>query len=510
MAFEATRFSENGLQLLAQLTTSKTLKVKYVYVDSVEHSIEDLEQPPSWWATETTATMAKVEPEIILAGATDTQARIRVKLSLKSGTTETQTIKTVVLCACAVESESGTEGETVTFCGVMDSAGVEVIYHSGTSIKTSTAVSIYFKLSNATEISIETMENPDFVTVSDLDRYMTCHNVLSAYEGEAQEVYGAKYFTNIIADMYNGLQFGENTEDTYLNIKCENMFMTFNAFIDAGSDDESIYAFRNNDFDIINVNLDSHGVYNTSFSGRIDSDGVYTNSLGSKGDYIRLSSDILPEGANGCSLGSQNRYFNHVFSNGYTSRLTTDSTTSEMVMSDSLTFASYAGDARNWYANIKYNGITGPSAALVTSVKDIACIVVNESYATFNTDIIAKKSIKFDSDIVLYEDESGLTIEPGSAGMYVNGNLYVHGKISGKLPATDLDTTQRVPIGATVCLCGLSANLGVGSVVQGTYSLGGLTGVVDPQGHKTKNDEEYQLLTSTSAGVTYALAMRIV
>lgn len=515
MAFEATRFSENGLQLLAQLTTSKTLKVKYVYVDSVEHSIEDLEQPPSWWASETAATMALVEPEIILAGAKDTQARIRVKLSLKSDTTETQTIKTVVLCACTVESESGTEGETVTFCGVMDSEGVEVLYHSGTSIKTSTAVSLYFKLSNETEISIETMENPDFVTVSDLDRYMTCHNVLSAYEGEAQEVYGAKYFTNIIADVYNGLKFGENTDDTYFNITCEDWFMAFDAFIDVGTYDQTIYCFRNNNFDIIKVDLDSNGVYNTSFSGQINSGSVYTNEIGSDNTYIRLGGDLIPkDGGNGYSLGSENNYFNNSFCytyNGETfkSRITTDTNIVETTLAEGLSFSQYVGSAQNWHATIKYNNVTGPNAALVTSVKDIDCIVVNENYATFNTDIIAKKSIKFDNNIMLYEDDRGLTINPGEEGMYVQGDLSVQGKISGKLPTTDIDPTPRIPVGAVVCLNDLPTDQGVGRVVQGTYTLCGLTGVTDPQGHTTKADEEYQLLTSTSTNVTYALAMRI-
>ena len=181
----------------------------------------------------------------------------------------------------------------------------------------------------------------------------------------------------------------------------------------------------------------------------------------------------------------------------------------EYHLSDGITFAQYTGDTRKWHANISYNGMLGQNAALVTSVRDNVVIIVTESYTTFYTDIIAKKSIKFDSDIVLYEDESGLTVEPGSEGMYIKGDLYVHGKISGKLPTTDLDPSQRIPIGATVCLCSLSQNLGVGSIVSGTYTLCSLTGETDPQGHTTNADEEYQLLTSTSANVTYALAMRI-
>lgn len=104
----------------------------------------------------------------------------------------------------------------------------------------------------------------------------------------------------------------------------------------------------------------------------------------------------------------------------------------EYHLSDGITFAQYTGDTRSWYANIKYSGITGPNAALVTSVRDNIVIIVNESYTAFYTDILAKKSIRFDSDIALYEDESGLTIEPGTEGMYIKCDLYVHGKISSR------------------------------------------------------------------------------
>lgn len=508
MAFEATRFSENGLQLLAQLTTSKTLKVKYVYVDSVEHSIEDLEQPPSWWASETAATMALVEPEIILAGAKDTQARIRVKLSLKSGTTETQTIKTVVLCACTVESESGTEGETVTFCGVMDSEGVEVLYHSGTSIKTSTAVSLYFKLSNETEISIETMENPDFVTASDLDRYMTCHNVLSAYEGEAQEVYGAKYFTNIIADMYNGLKFGENTDDTYFNITCEDWFMAFDAFIDVDTYDQTIYAFRNNDFDIIKVNLDSNGVYSTSFSGQVSSNSVYTNEIGSDNTYIRLGGDLIPkDGGNGYSLGGENNYFNSMYSNrfygeGFTSSIIVDNYTMKTDIADGLTFSQYTGETLNNFSNIHFL-----DDKLYIAISRSNCIEITSGQTKIDNNLIALGSIDAQGGLRVSQGITAFNSlnDIGTNSIKFN-NIWAN-HLHGMIPTPDEDPTAEIPIGAIVCLNGLPPDEHVGTVVQGTYYLCSLTGV--PDNRSVSSSESYRLLTSTASGVTWALAMRI-
>lgn len=517
MSFEATRFSEAGLQLLAQLSTSKTLKIKHVYLDSVEHDIIDLEQPPSFWANTTSATMVKVNPEVILAGAKETQARIRVKLSLKSGITETQAIKTIVICACAVES--GSEGQEITFCGVIDPVGVEVIYHSG-SIKTSTGVSIYFNFSNSSSITVETMENPDLVTASDLDRYLTCHKVSDAYDGDLQEIYGAKFFKNLVSDIYTGLQFGESAEDVYFSINTDDYKnMCFNTHI-AGTQGSisNVYKFKNNNLDIVKIDLDRTGnndIYATTFRGIIKAGEVFANVLNSEDAFIRVSSDIIPkEGGNGYSIGTENNYFNNVYSNNFIgetlkSTIQTDSDRIETILADGLIFNEYVGNSKNWWADIKYNNLSGPGAALITSVKDVDCIVVNENYTTIYNDIIVKKSIKFDSNIILYEDESALTINPGSNGMFIQGNLTVQGKINGRLPTTNLETTTRIPVGAIVCLKDLQSNKGVGSVIQGVYTLCGLTGETDPQNHKTKADEEYTLLTSTSATVTYALAMRI-
>ena len=517
MSFEATRFSESGLQLLAQLSTSKTLKIKHVYVDSVEHDIIDLEQPPSWWANTTTATMAQVSPEVILAGSKETQARLRIKLSLKSGVTETKTIKTIVICACAVES--GAEGAEITFCGVIDPVGVEVIYHSGSSIKTSTGVSIYFKFSNSSSITVETMGNPDLVIPSDLDRYLSCHKVSDAHDGEDQAIYGNKFFNNLVLSMYNGIAFGESPVEVYGKIVFYDEYFVFNEYINGSLGSViPIYKFKNNDIDIIKIDLDRTGnesIYTTTFRGILSAGEVVTNVLNSNDTYIRIASDLIPkEGGNGHSIGTENNYFNNIYSNNFIgetlkSSIQTDSDRIETVLADGLTFNEYVGSAKKWWSKIKYNNISGPGAALITSVKDVDCIVVNENYSTFYNDIIAKRSIKFDSGIKLYEDDSALSIETGLNGLIIKGALTVQGKINGRLPCTELDPTPRIPVGAIVCLNGLSSNKGVGSVIQGVYTLCGLTGETDPQNHKTKADEEYQLLTSTSATVNYALAMRI-
>lgn len=372
MSFEATRFSEAGLQLLAQLSTSKTLKIKHVYVDSVEHDIIDLEQPPSLWANTTSATMAKVNPEVILAGAKDTQARIRVKMSLKSGITETQSIKTIVVCACAVES--GSEGNEITFCGVIDPVGVEVIYHTGTTIKTSTSVSLYFNFSNSSSITVETLANPDLVTESDLDRYMTCHKVSDAYSGDEQEVYGAKYFTNLVVDINNGLKFGESASNSYFAINCPDYFMSFEANEEGTQGSITpIYKFKNNSIDIIKIDIDRTGnesIYSTTILGKISVDNIKTNEIGSSSTYVRLTNDILPD--ENVALGSQNNYFNGVYSHGVTSRISNAGVTSEVTTGEGITFSQYTNTNLDWTSSIKYK-----NGQLTTSVQNVDCISID-------------------------------------------------------------------------------------------------------------------------------------
>lgn len=86
---------------------------------------------------------------------------------------------------------------------------------------------------------------------------------------------------------------------------------------------------------------------------------------------------------------------------------------------------------------------------------------------------------------------------------------HIYGEnLHGVIPSATL--SEDIPIGAIVCLTGLGSNLSVGYVVIGVYSLGSLTGDIDPQGHKTIASQEYRLLTSTSANTRYALAIRIV
>ena len=190
MAFNTTVFSTDGLNLLAQLSVTKSLRIKHIYVDETEHTASDFNQPPSWWAEQTSLTMVKVRAELSAASVISDQARLVVKLSQTQGEANPVMAKTIVITACGVEN--GRESAEITFCGISDSTGVEVLFKQG--IKLSTSVAIYFAFNNASTITFEDNINPDYVIHSELDRFVSCHPIGDPTGGEEQTINGIKTF----------------------------------------------------------------------------------------------------------------------------------------------------------------------------------------------------------------------------------------------------------------------------------------------------------------------------
>ena len=190
MAFNTTVFSTDGLNLLAQLSVTKSLRIKHIYVDETEHTASDFNQLPSWWAEQTNLTMLKVRAELSAASVISDQARLVVKLSQIQGEVNPVMAKTIVITACGVEN--GVESAEITFCGISDSTGVEVLFKPG--IKLSTSVAIYFAFNNASTITFEDNINPDYVIHSELDRFVSCHPIGDPTGGEDQTIGGVKTF----------------------------------------------------------------------------------------------------------------------------------------------------------------------------------------------------------------------------------------------------------------------------------------------------------------------------
>lgn len=190
MAFNTTVFSTDGLNLLAQLSVTKSLRIKHIYVDETEHTASDFNQAPSWWAEQTNLTMMKVNAVLSAASVISDQARLVVKLSQTQGEVNPVMAKTIVVTACGVEN--GVESAEITFCGISDSTGVEVLFKPG--IKLSTSVAIYFAFNNASTITFEDNINPDYVIHSELDRFVSCHPIGDPTGGEEQTIGGIKTF----------------------------------------------------------------------------------------------------------------------------------------------------------------------------------------------------------------------------------------------------------------------------------------------------------------------------
>lgn len=200
MAFEVSQFSNKGLELLGQLSSHKSLVIKNILAAETAYTAADFEQNIAWWTQETNATMAKVNASLSSAGHDKDQARLTIKFTAKPGQQANIGIKTVIVIACG--KESGVETDDIVYCGVSDPQGITVLGYKEGGVDVSTAVSLYFKFNAASNITLATNENPDFVLHSEMDRFVSCHKVGDVTVGEDQDVRGNKYFQNGI--MLNG------------------------------------------------------------------------------------------------------------------------------------------------------------------------------------------------------------------------------------------------------------------------------------------------------------------
>lgn len=268
----------------------------------------------------------------------------------------------------------------------------------------------------------------DITTIN--SRMVTTHRVGYKTIGDDQEIYGAKYFERIIADMVSGIKFGDNLNDVYFNINAEEMFMTFNAYISGDDNDiQTIYTFRNNDTDIIKVDLDkildNNGVYVTTFNGLVHADEIHTNVLNIDNGLITLGGNLLPKEGNEGSLGSTDNYFNNVFSyhfNGldYTSCVTIDSIKKETKLSNGLTFQ-YTENEIDFSASISHE-----DDKIGISISGAKKVEVGVANTTFNSNIVANGKINAKGQII------------ADGNIDARGQLYVSKGINSWDNANDL------------------------------------------------------------------------
>lgn len=243
MSFDVAQFSQAGLNALAELTAQKTLKLKQLFVDEIERYAENLEENPSWWATQTATTNAKVNAEILSIGVANGQARIVVNLTLKQSQLSTVNVKTIVMSACVVNN--GVDGNDIILCGIIDPNGIDVVYNAS-HILISTKVTLYFKFNNASSITVENAYAPDYVLQGDLDRFVSCHIVGDANTGEMQGIKGVKRFED--TTMFGNLGSGKckmtiSRDDQY-------HYTALSAYTQVGNNDPiaqtlTFYAYEN-------------------------------------------------------------------------------------------------------------------------------------------------------------------------------------------------------------------------------------------------------------------------
>ena len=209
MAFDVSIYSADGLKLVSELTTSKTLRIKRIFVDEAQHPAIDIEQPVSWWDVETILTMEKVNATLIAASSIPregdaNQSRYVIGIDLKQGQTDDIRVKTIVVTACGVEG--GVEGAEVVLFGVSDDEGLQILKNvSGIPIMTCVSIDSSFQNADS-DFSFPTGTNPDFAMQSDLDRFVSCHRLGDTASGEYQEVQGTKRFLDSVFVSMEGWQ----------------------------------------------------------------------------------------------------------------------------------------------------------------------------------------------------------------------------------------------------------------------------------------------------------------
>lgn len=243
MSFNVAQFSQAGLNTLAELTAQKTLKIMAVYADMSEHQASDLDESPSWWASQTSNTMSMVNADIFSISVANGQARVVVNLSLKSSQSYTVNVKTIVICACT--TEAGVDGNPIVLCGIMDPNGIDVVYNAS-HINVTTKVSLYFKFNNTSNITVENAYAPDYALHSELSRFVSCYSANDASVGEMQGIKGVKRFED--TTMFGNLGSGKckmtiSHDDQY-------HYTSLSAYTQVGNDDPiaqtlTFYAYEN-------------------------------------------------------------------------------------------------------------------------------------------------------------------------------------------------------------------------------------------------------------------------
>lgn len=429
MAFEISQFSTKGLELLGQLSSHKSLVIKRIFASETQHPASDFDQTPFWWAQQTSSTSSKVQAELASAGHDKDTARLTVKFTPLSGTTTETIIKTIVIEACG--TESGIQTEDIIYCGVSDSKGITVLGFRNEGIQASTAVSLYFKFNNASSITVETNENPDFVLHSELDRFVSCHLPGSQTFGESQKVLGNKYFKDGIT--LDNIEYSTTGEyDQHLaRLSITDNGKGFNLEYHNPSVDDDIFAITSDNgvggfYPILNMRP---GWIN--YAGAIDCAELGVGSIYTSGDDISLQQPIVPYALLGgdvntnVTIGTADKQFY----NGYFANLSVTNATVKTLNATNIT-----GDVL--IANRGFQ----ISATVASSTKDGVMMINNgvRCLRSTGTDIVACSTMFTNYNSIAFScNQTTLDYNYNNATLYLDdNNVQILKKLEVKQTAT--------------------------------------------------------------------------
>lgn len=440
MAFNVASFSSEGLTLLSQLSSSKSLRIKHIYVDESTHTVSDLEQTPSWWSTQTAGTMAKVNAVLAASSEVSDQARLIIKINLKSGQTQTISAKTIIITACGVES--GVETPEITFCGVSDTNGLEILYNSS-DIRLSTSIAIYFKFDTASSITFEEAIDPDYAIHSDLDRFLSCHAVGDPTGGEDQAIRGVKtFYEGAVIDIYEGfLSFNSgDTERARFEDTGTDYGLQFTA-LNVDQPDAEFFTFCADSSTVMSMSTDSNGTnYKVAITGTLTASDIATSTLDAESissisasinginisrlyDGLGISGNVSPVSNNISYLGLPNNRWRTVYSNEF--RATTG----------------YSLDTANAHNNTLIIG-EDEGDLLISGFTAGHGLILGQMY---EGSTVGDRAPIYCGDIY----NKNLT---ATGDVTVKGTI--HGNIDGTIPVPDNSTD--IPIG---CICILKSSL---------------------------------------------------
>lgn len=429
MAFEISQFSTKGLELLGQLSSHKSLVIKRIFASETQHQASDFDQTPFWWAQQTSSTSSKVQAELVSAGHDKDTARLTVKFTPLGGTTTETIIKTIVIEACG--SESGTQTEDIIYCGISDPTGITVLGFRNEGIQASTAVSLYFKFNNASSITVETNENPDFVLHSELDRFVSCHLPGSQTLGENQTIFGNKYFKDGVT--LNTIEYSTTGKhDEHLaRLSITESGKGFNLEYHNPSIDDDIFAITSDNgvggfYPILSMRP---GWIN--YAGVIDCAELGVGSIYTGGDDISLQQPIVPlvlqggDVSTNVTIGTADKQFY----NGYFANLSVTNATAKTLNATNIT-----GEVL--IANRGFQ----ISATVSSSTKDSVMMINNgvRCLRSTGTDIVACSTMFTNYNSIAFScNQTALDYNYNNATLYLDdNNVQVLKKLEVKQTAT--------------------------------------------------------------------------